>query len=314
MKKFIGYILRFIKEELNPKYLLFLICYLSLGIYLAYHNDWYRIQREEFYDSWKSLWFHCGLFSISFGGAWLGYMFYYKRWDLLKNWKFLLLFFISIFIFSFRMGSGIWLGDFCFNLVKSTKYPYYWLRIVSDLARYSLIMIPVTIIWWIERSSPTPYGFTVKNMNLKPYFGMVLIMIPVVILFGLTDHFGATYPRAGKGGLTYFDINVAADRIYFIFFEFIYGVDFISIEYFFRGFLVIAFARFVGAGAVLPMASFYVFIHFGKPYVETISSFFGGSLLGILSFYSRSIWGGIIVHVGIAWLMELGAFIGKIKS
>jgi len=30
-----------------------------------------------------------------------------------------------------------------------------------------------------------------------------------------------------------------------------------------------------------------------------------------LAFYSRSIWGGIVVHMGIAWLMELGAFLGK---
>jgi hypothetical protein len=44
---------------------------------------------------------------------------------------------------------------------------------------------------------------------------------------------------------------------------------------------------------------------------ELISSFFGGSLLGIIAYYSRSIVGGIIVHVGIAWMMELGAFISK---
>jgi len=55
----------------------------------------------------------------------------------------------------------------------------------------------------------------------------------------------------------------------------------------------------------------YVVIHWNKPMGELISSFFGGSLLGVISYYSKSIWGGIIVHVGIAWMMEIGAFISK---
>jgi hypothetical protein len=32
--------------------------------------------------------------------------------------------------------------------------------------------------------------------------------------------------------------------------------------------------------------------------------------LGIIVFNTRSIWGGLLVHLGIAWLMELGAYLG----
>jgi membrane protease YdiL (CAAX protease family) len=95
-------------------------------------------------------------------------------------------------------------------------------------------------------------------------------------------------------------------------YEFVYGIDFVFIEFFFRGFLILALARIAGPGVILPMASFYVFIHFGKPMGETISSFFGGTLLGIIAYYSRSIAGGIIVHMGIAWMMEAGALLSKI--
>jgi hypothetical protein len=57
------------------------------------------------------------------------------------------------------------------------------------------------------------------------------------------------------------------------------------------------------------MAIFYCTIHFGKPLGECISSFFGGIILGVVSYHTRTIFGGFMVHVGIAWLMELaGSF------
>ena len=75
--------------------------------------------------------------------------------------------------------------------------------------------------------------------------------------------------------------------------------------------MILAFIGIVGPKAIIPVAYMYVVIHWNKPMGELISSFFGGSLLGIISYYSKSIWGGIIVHVGIAWMMEIGAFISK---
>jgi hypothetical protein len=42
---------------------------------------------------------------------------------------------------------------------------------------------------------------------------------------------------------------------------------------------------------------------------ETIGSFFGGFILGTIALHTKSIWGGIIIHVGIALLMELLAFL-----
>ena len=91
-------------------------------------------------------------------------------------------------------------------------------------------------------------------------------------------------------------------------FEISYSLDFISIELFFRGFLIIGFMRFVGANAILPMAAFYCSIHFGKPLGECISSYFGGMVLGVIAYRTTSILGGLIVHLGIAWAMEFFGF------
>ena len=97
-------------------------------------------------------------------------------------------------------------------------------------------------------------------------------------------------------------------------FELSYGSDFVGIEFFFRGFLVLAFIRWAGKEAVLPMACFYCTIHFGKPLGECISSYFGGLLLGVVIANTRSVWGGLMVHLGIAWMMELGGYIGESLS
>ncbi len=271
--------------------------------------------RNEVSRDYRTFIFHFVLYAIPYSVAFGSYIVFKKRWDLLKNSGFWLLSVLAVSIFAFRSGFTLLMLPLLDAMNSTYEHPLYWFRVYSDIGRYLAIMIPVTIYWYFDRKfSSNPYGFTLENFNLKPYFAMLLIMLPFVLSFALTDHFGASYPRAGKWGLQDFDILNSADQKYFLFYEFIYGIDFVSIEYFFRGFLIIAFARYVGPGAILPMAAFYVFIHFGKPYVETISSFFGGSLLGILSFYSRSIWGGIVVHVGIAWLMELGAFVGKMNK
>jgi membrane protease YdiL (CAAX protease family) len=80
------------------------------------------------------------------------------------------------------------------------------------------------------------------------------------------------------------------------------------VELFFRGFLVIGMVSMIGKKAILPMAVLYCFVHFGKPFGEALSSFFGGYILGVLAYYTRNVFGGLIVHLGIAYLMEILAF------
>jgi len=121
--------------------------------------------------------------------------------------------------------------------------------------------------------------------------------------------FLATYPKM-KEIIPLHD-GATPGWFYKLLFQLSYGSDFFSVEIFFRGFLIIGFIKWVGKDAILPMACFYCTIHFGKPLGECISSYFGGLLLGIVAYNTRSIYGGLIVHLGIAWLMELGGYIGN---
>ena len=137
---------------------------------------------------------------------------------------------------------------------------------------------------------------------------MLLIMVPLVALASTQKDFLSMYPKLNN---VQFFLDQKNGGLYKLLYELSYGSDFFSIELFFRGFLILAFAKWAGKETILPMALFYCTIHFGKPLGECISSYFGGIILGVITYYTQSIFGGLMVHLGIAWLMELGGFLGN---
>ena len=186
-----------------------------------------------------------------------------------------------------------------------------WLnRILSTIARGLFLFLVLFTYWYFtDRKNQPFYGFSSKKIDLKPYLIMLGCMLPLIAAASSQSDFLSSYPRVQR--IASLDMETPSHWKFYAIYEFLYGLDFFSIEFFFRGFMILGFVSIVGPKAIIPVAYMYVVIHWNKPMGELISSFFGGSLLGIISYYSRSIWGGIIVHVGIAWLMEIGAFVSK---
>jgi membrane protease YdiL (CAAX protease family) len=149
------------------------------------------------------------------------------------------------------------------------------------------------------------YGIK-KTVSLTTYFLLVVLMLPLLIWASLQTDFAAVYPKAQVLGA---QLGTDAKPFHYLLFETAYASDFISIELFFRGFLIITLGKVMGKQCLLPIALFYFSIHLGKPMMEAISSFFGGLILGAISYNSKSIWGGLLVHVSIALLMELFGFL-----
>lgn len=85
----------------------------------------------------------------------------------------------------------------------------------------------------------------------------------------------------------------------------IYALQFVAIESFFRGFLVLGLAPRLGSMSVLVAVVPYMMIHFVKPPAEALASVVGGLVLGTLALRTKSIVGGIAVHVGVAALMDV---------
>ncbi len=186
---------------------------------------------------------------------------------------------------------------------------HFVIRCVNWSSSLILVVIPMMVLYpFLERDEAKNfYGLSWKKFDAKPY----LIMLGIASVFiGIGSFLGDIqdfYPRyLGSGANLYLRTNPEVSEGWLvIIYELCYGSSFISVELIFRGFLIFAFTRTLGGYAVLPMVVTYAFLHFGKPLGETVSSIFGGYILGIISFYSRNIWGGIFIHLGVAWLMEL---------
>jgi hypothetical protein len=179
-------------------------------------------------------------------------------------------------------------------------------KVFWSLKRIPFTILPLLLYWWVvEREKKGCYGLWGGNLNLKPYFLMLLIVLPGIVAVSFLPDFLKAYPfyrptfvedatiRWGKVGA----------------FELSYGLSFLVVEWVFRGFLVIGMAKWLGPRAVLPMVAMYCVIHFGKPMGEAIAAVFGGYILGVVALKSRSIWGGVAVHLGVAWMMEMVAWL-----
>ncbi|MBS1933977.1 MAG: CPBP family intramembrane metalloprotease [Bacteroidetes bacterium] len=223
-----------------------------------------------------------------------------------QNKLFIILLFTAPFIFSLKMIH--WQTPSLFT--QNLNYPWnkYWAIILQLPLKLLLIFLFLWFIWKLKFSNETFFGLTSSFSKAKPYFLIILCLVPVIALASTQNDFLHTYPKVKNISF----INDYASPLWFwkLLYEISYGLDFVSIELFFRGFLVIGFAHFAGINAILPMAAFYCTIHFGKPLGECISSYFGGIILGIIAYRTRSIIGGLIVHLGLAWMMEIGGYAG----
>lgn len=235
----------------------------------------------------------------------LPYFFYFLQGkNYFKPPLILLLIFLSPAIFSWKMVMPTQLF-----LSHDASWNYYWNQVVYWPIRLIVMSIILFIIWKIFYSNESFFGLTVQKLNWKPYLLMLLIMVPLITAASTQHDFLNMYPRLRDVDPV---LNSVKERwVYHLLHELSYGSDFISVELFFRGFLVLAFIKVAGKDAILPMACFYCTIHFGKPLGECISSYFGGMILGVVVYHTKSIIGGLIVHLGIAWLMELGGHIGN---
>ncbi|HEY5916263.1 MAG TPA: CPBP family intramembrane glutamic endopeptidase, partial [Chryseolinea sp.] len=197
--------------------------------------------------------------------------------------------------------------------IDSTLPPqvqYWGYRVAVNLISFFTILLPLFIFFRLyEKNETHLYGLKAKHFDTRPYFQMILIMLPVLAVASFHGSFLKAYPLyRSTTAHTFLEIP---ELITILGYELAYGLDFITVEFLFRGFMVIGMIEILGRNSILPMAATYCFLHFGKPPGEAISSVIGGYILGVIAYETKSIWGGIIVHLGIAWMMEVIAFTQK---
>ncbi len=306
MNQVFKYIKEFYQKEFNLLYFLLIIGMLAI---LIYFNYWHGLEKKYAAGGKTKLARLAGyylLYLVPFATAFLLQLLFYKDCRYFSNAWFWIILLLAPAFFSFRVNFDFH-KSWIFSNFKGADQDLY-LYAINWIVRVFVLLIPVFIIWLIKDRTNQPFYGVRALDHLRPYLIMLLIMVPLIILASTQQDFLKVYPKAKL--INHLPMEGIREKWRYVFFELSYGFDFVSIEFFFRGFLILALMHICGRHCIIPVACFYCAIHFGKPMGEAISSFFGGMLLGIISFNTGSVWGGLLVHLGIAWLMELGGFVG----
>jgi membrane protease YdiL (CAAX protease family) len=270
---------------------------------VIYLNYWHNL--EDRFASGSFTGFYL-LYFIPFAAAFFLQLLFFKDCNYYRNYWFWVILLLGPAFFSFRVNFN-WQEDLISSIWKAEAL-IYWTRCINWVVRVFVVLIPVYIIWRIKDRNNQPFYGSAALKDIKPYLIMLLIMIPLIALASTQKDFLSMYPKARF----IHTLSIADQKWRYIIYELCYGFDFVSIEFFFRGFLILSLLKICGQQCIIPIACFYCTIHLGKPMGEAISSFWGGILLGIVSYNTRSIWGGLLVHLGIAWLMEIGGWLGAL--
>jgi len=192
------------------------------------------------------------------------------------------------------------------DMAKAWPMQSIWTYLYANA--FSLIiyfLIPSLFIYFVFRERIQDYGFRLKGVGQYKwlYLAMFLIVLPLVIVASRWPAFIRKYPFYPNAGNSWSE---------FFIWETAYGLYFVALEFFCRGFMLFALARYLGAYAIFVMVVPYVMIHFGKPLAETFGSVIAGAALGTLALRTRSIFGGVLIHVTIAWAMDISAIVAKL--
>ncbi len=163
------------------------------------------------------------------------------------------------------------------------------------------LAIPIVIIRCGFKEQISNYGFSFNNVkkDYLLYLILLIVMIPIVFIASNSIGFQAVYPI----------FKPEKNQLFPLFFlwQIAYLVQFIAVEFFFRGFILHGIKNRFGFYSLFVMIIPYCVVHFGKTFEETIAAIIAGVILGTLSLKSKSIFLGVCIHYTIAITMDLFA-------
>jgi membrane protease YdiL (CAAX protease family) len=181
------------------------------------------------------------------------------------------------------------------DLPHDKLYPLLYWALASVL---NYCLLPLCAIIYIFRADLRDFGIQIEQGRELLIIVVVIlaVVLPFIFMASTTAPFLRKYP-------------FYRDQIYtlgsLLLWEAAYGLQFVALEFFFRGFMLFGLARFIGSYAIYVMALPYTMLHFTKPFPEAVMAFFAGIVLGTLALHTRSLYGGVVIHVTVAWSMDL---------
>jgi membrane protease YdiL (CAAX protease family) len=183
------------------------------------------------------------------------------------------------------------------NLAKYDElYSYAW-WVLARVIGYVLVPLPLWKLLF-PKDSLLDMGLRVRGLWTHAWiYGLCLaVVVPAMLLVASQPDFGTYYPFYKQSSRSWFD---------FLVWEAMYWLQFLALEMFFRGWMLSALRSTLGTGAIFAMAVPYCMIHYGKPYLEAHGAIVAGVVLGSLAMKTRSIYSGFLVHITVAFGMDL---------
>lgn len=171
----------------------------------------------------------------------------------------------------------------------------FWAQAYTTLSfAVVLILIPSTFLVLTQERQWRHLGLKRPTAeDALPYLAFGLLMTPVLLIVCAQPGFYEFYPI--------YKPKQVGDWLSF---EAIYALQFIAIEFFFRGPLLFLLYRSLKETAIFVMLVPYALIHIHKPFPEALGAIVAGAILGTLAIKSRSIWWGVLLHMYIAVLAD----------
>lgn len=198
----------------------------------------------------------------------------------------------------FSVANHAWSRGFHFNQYRELLGYVWW----GSWHYLAFLIIPMLTIKYVLKQPLSDYGWQWGSVT-KHWLGYVLLASPIMFfafLVSFRADFANHYPFYDFAHMSWLDLLI---------WECIYILQFVAVEFFFRGFLVNGLRVQFGSLSVAIMCLPYLMLHFPKLWLESTGAILFGLFLGILALRSKSIWGGVLVHVAIALMMDFMAMI-----
>ena len=174
-----------------------------------------------------------------------------------------------------------------------------------------ILFVPLLVILLLLRREPSDFGLTPGDVKHGVFaaLGLFAAFVPVLLIFAPTPgpqeyYLGWLSSENGSGAIKGIFWNGNAwsrggtlDWSRLAFHELVMMFYMFGWEWYHRGFLLFGLKKLMPIwAAVLIQAALFTSLHWGKPFLETLSSFPGGILMGLLALRYRSFIPCFLLH------------------
>jgi uncharacterized protein len=201
-----------------------------------------------------------------------------------------------------RYAPGVWYGSWD-AAPRGTQAPWWgpmtpWLWWAGGT--FLLWVIVPCCFALLARKRIIDFGLSIRGALPKWWVYLLLFGIVMIGVFWAAHQpgFTSTYPFVKPRYAEQFTWGLL------LAWWVVYGAQFFAVEFFFRGWMLFSLEKHFGLGAIAVMIVPYCMIHYHKPLPEALGAIIAGIVLGWLALKTRSIWGGVVIHVAVAISMD----------